>query len=72
MVQRRGRKRFLLEPAQAIRIAEERLREHLHCNIPAEAGVTGSIDLAHPTGAEGPTTSQAKPGAGGERHGEAG
>jgi hypothetical protein len=36
---------FLLEPAEALRIGGDRRREDLDCDIPAQAGVAGSVPI---------------------------
>jgi len=43
---------FLLEPAEALRIGGKRRREDLDCDIPAQAGVAGSIHFTHAAGAD--------------------
>jgi hypothetical protein len=52
MVQRRQRFRFALEPREPLGIRREYLRQDLDRDLAVEPGVTGAVDLAHPTGTE--------------------
>jgi hypothetical protein len=53
MVQRGEGLRLAFESGEALRILCERLRQHLDRHLAPEGGVSGAIDLAHSTGAEG-------------------
>jgi hypothetical protein len=52
MVERRGRARFLLEPAQPVLIVGKRRRQNLDGDFAIEPAVTGAVDLADPARAE--------------------
>ena len=47
MTERRSRVRFLLEPAESLRIVRERRCDHLDGDVALEPGVTRTIHLAH-------------------------
>jgi hypothetical protein len=48
MIQGRGGKGLLLEPAQAVGVQRKRLWQNLDGNFAFEAGVAGAVNLAHP------------------------
>jgi hypothetical protein len=50
--QRRGGARFVEEPAPALGIGRERRRQELERDLPAQPGVLGQVDFAHPAAAE--------------------
>ena len=52
MAQRRNRARFLLEPADPLRIRREHRRKDLDGDVPAEPGITRAIHVTHPAGAQ--------------------
>ena len=54
MVQRRGRARFLLEPAQQVLVGRERRRQDLDGDRAYEPGILGAIDTAHAALADKP------------------
>ena len=53
MIERGGRARFLLEPAQPIGVTGERRRQDLDGDVAAEPRVARAIDLAHAARTDG-------------------
>jgi len=47
MVQRSEDFRFALEPDHAFSIASERFRQYLHCHVPSETRICGTVHLSH-------------------------
>jgi len=52
MIERGGRLRLLLEPAQTLRVRGETRREDLDRDISPEPVVPRPVDLSHPAGTE--------------------
>jgi len=52
MVERRGSARLAAEPGDRLVVLRERLGQELQRDVPAETGVLGLIDHAHPTGTQ--------------------
>ena len=53
MIERGEQARFALEAGQTVRVAGERLRQNLQCDVAAKLRITCAVDLSHPAGAEG-------------------
>jgi hypothetical protein len=69
VIENARRFRLLLEPAQAIRVSRERLRQDFDRDLARQARVPRAVDLAHSTGTERRQNFVgAEAGARGERH----
>ena len=53
MIERGQRLGFTLEARETVRIGGEQLRQDLQRDVTAQPRVAGSIDFAHPAGADG-------------------
>ena len=51
MGQSRSRARFLFEPSQPIGVSRKGCRDNFDRDVPAQARVVGTVDLAHSSGA---------------------
>ena len=53
MIERGEHLRLATEPREALRILSDLHREHLERDVAVQFGVTGAVDLAHATSADG-------------------